>query len=421
MKKRELALILEKWIIKQDQCDNNVEEGSNQSSRHDGDLMVNAIFGTTLFTANIATNSVVALKLVANCVSIKGSVISRICGLARVFGMAYDNGTIYVTSAHPENGGILSLNYQEMLSAKVVGKISLFDKSVEIISGKLGKERFTDVGDLRLKLRYDSVARLQSINDFLMECVTDRACLRDRLKYSTSCLFNYFTSERHYYSKPDSNLIPVQLPKLRKPPRSTTVTKSQLDEMRIWRAEHGQSVRQLTVRNLSTKDKPCTLPLNCYTSRPDAPQPLDFSNFLVAEYEKQGRHFNQGLVIAVTIFCQNPFIPLHFYPVERTNLELEKIIVFLEVGNFKICEEEIVLSEGCHECMLVVCLDLGDTLTLAEQTEELDAAGCPTEDNMTADERSATARALRRERRKRKDQSTYNGLFHRTIIKYMPM
>ncbi len=56
--------------------------------------------------------------------------------------------------------------------------------------------------------------------------------------------------------------------------------------MRVWRAEHGQSVRQLTVRNLSTKDKPGTLPLNCYMLKPDAPQPLDFAKLHIAEAEE---------------------------------------------------------------------------------------------------------------------------------------
>lgn len=218
--------------------------------------------------------------------------------------------------------------------------------------------------------------------------------------------------------------------------------------MRTWRAEHGQSVRQLTVRNLSTKDKPSTLQLNCYTLRPDAPQPLDFSNLHIAEAEEVPVTSSQtedilhkkrclgvvkrtsiparaedtsefllvrnekdisakDLVTAVTIFCQDPFLPLHFHPVERANLELEKIIVFLEDGNFKIDDEEIVLSEGCYECMLVVCSDLGDTVTLAEQTEELDDADCQTEETKTADERNVTATETRRTRSKRKDQSDY--------------
>lgn len=282
----------------------------------------------------------------------------------------------------------------------------------------------------------------------LQFCYRFLACLRERLKYSTSCSFNYFTSERHYYSKPESNLIQVQLPKLRKPPRNTTITKSQLDEMRIWRAEHGQSVRQLTVRNLSTKDKPGTLPLNCYALRPDAPQPLDFSNLLIAKGDKNLVTSSQtedilhkkrclgvakrssilaraedtsefllvrnekdisakDLVIAVTVFCQDPFLPLNFYPVERANLELEKIIAFLEDGNFKIGDKEIVLSEGCYERMLVVCLDLGDTMTLVEETEELHDDDCQTEETTTADERNVTATESRRRRSKRKYQSDY--------------
>ena len=48
-----------------------------------------------------------------------------------------------------------------------------------------------------------------------------------------------------------------------------------VSELRDWRCEHGQSVRQVTVRNLSTKDKPGTLPMNCYTFQPDTPAPVD--------------------------------------------------------------------------------------------------------------------------------------------------
>ena len=76
------------------------------------------------------------------------------------------------------------------------------------------------------------------------------------------------------------------LQKFQKPPRSTIITKSQLDDMRAWRAEYGQSVRQLTVRNFSTKDKPGTLPLNCYSLKPDAPQLLDFAKLHIAEAEE---------------------------------------------------------------------------------------------------------------------------------------
>ena len=50
--------------------------------------------------------------------------------------------------------------------------------------------------------------------------------------------------------------------------------------MRKWREEFGQSVRQVSVRNKSTKDKPGTLPINCYFTKPSEPQPVDFDNLL---------------------------------------------------------------------------------------------------------------------------------------------
>ena len=89
---------------------------------------------------------------------------------------------------------------------------------------------------------------------------------------------------------------------------------------------------------------------------------------------------------------------------------MEKIIVFLEDGNFKIDDEEIVLSESCYECTLVVCSDLGDTVTLEEQKEELDEADGQIEEIETADERNVTATESRHRRSKSKDQSNY--LYH---------
>ena len=177
--------------------------------------------------------------------------------------------------------------------------------------------------------------------------------------------------------------------------------------------------------------------MNCYTLKPDAPQPLDFSKLHISEAEEapdtssqtedtlqKKRCFGVGkrtsiparsedtlefllvrsgkdiaakdLVIPVSVFRQDPFSPLNFYPVERVNLDLEKIIVFVEDGNFKIDDEEKVLSEGCYECTLVVCSDLGDTVTLAEQREELDEAGRQIEETETVDEGNVTAMDSRR-------------------------
>ena len=48
-----------------------------------------------------------------------------------------------------------------------------------------------------------------------------------------------------------------------RPEKDSKVTRRQLAEMRKWREEFGQSFRQVTVRNKSTKDNPDTLPINC--------------------------------------------------------------------------------------------------------------------------------------------------------------
>ncbi len=69
-----------------------------------------------MLVSDIGTSSVVAVKLFVNGFSVKGVAIGQICGFASVFGITYGRGTIYVASSHPESGGILSFNYQDMLS-----------------------------------------------------------------------------------------------------------------------------------------------------------------------------------------------------------------------------------------------------------------------------------------------------------------
>ena len=82
--------------------------------------------------------------------------------------------------------------------------------------------------------------------------------LREHLKRSTQCGFNYFTSSSSYYTKQKGFLPFSRLPTMPKPSTNSAVTTQQLAEMRKWREEFGQSVRQVTVRNKSTKDNPGT-------------------------------------------------------------------------------------------------------------------------------------------------------------------
>ena len=47
--------------------------------------------------------------------------------------------------------------------------------------------------------------------------------------------------------------------------------------MRNWRAMYGQIVPQKTVRNMTTKDNPGTLPINLFAADSPTVQPLDFT------------------------------------------------------------------------------------------------------------------------------------------------
>lgn len=102
--------------------------------------------------------------------------------------------------------------------------------------------------------------------------------LREHLKRSTQCGFNYFTSSSSYYTKQKGFLPFSRLPTMPKPSTNSAVTTQQLAEMRKWREEFGQSVRQVTMRNKSTKDNPGTQPINCYVENPTQPRPVDFAH-----------------------------------------------------------------------------------------------------------------------------------------------
>ena len=60
-------------------------------------------------------------------------------------------------------------------------------------------------------------------------------------------------------------------------PSSVEMAKDDQRLMRDWRDSFGKPVRQLTVRNQSTKDNVGTLPLFAYTTPDQPPRPLDFS------------------------------------------------------------------------------------------------------------------------------------------------
>ena len=100
--------------------------------------------------------------------------------------------------------------------------------------------------------------------------------IKKRLKRQCSAPYSYFTSSSSYYPHTFVSANYSDLPKLR-PPKTNKLTGQQVREMRNWRAVHGQSVPQKTVRNMTTKDNPGTLPINLYAVGPPDVQPLDLT------------------------------------------------------------------------------------------------------------------------------------------------
>jgi hypothetical protein len=102
------------------------------------------------------------------------------------------------------------------------------------------------------------------------------SCTREMIKRLTTTSFHYYTSPGpSYYSRPSLGFI--TFPEL--PVMTSTkvhITQKELDVMKAWREEFGQSVRQVTVRNFSMKDRPGTLPYWVYELQDLAHDPYRF-------------------------------------------------------------------------------------------------------------------------------------------------
>ena len=102
--------------------------------------------------------------------------------------------------------------------------------------------------------------------------------IKEVLKELTNCGYHYYTGSGSHYERPDH--LPLkfaELPNIPKPPAVQMAKKDQ-DILRHWRDAFGKSVRQLTVRNQSTKDNVGTLPLYAYTPEPPVPVPVSFED-----------------------------------------------------------------------------------------------------------------------------------------------
>ncbi len=86
------------------------------------------------------------------------------------------------------------------------------------------------------------------------------AACREFLKQKCRLPFHYFTSRHNpFYQSYTPTVEYKSFPDMPQP-KKETLAKEQHKEMQRWGQDYGQSVRQTSVRNMSTKDKPGTLP-----------------------------------------------------------------------------------------------------------------------------------------------------------------
>ena len=123
--------------------------------------------------------------------------------------------------------------------------------------------------------------------------------IRASLKQLTDTGFAYHTSSSAHYEAPDEIKLSFrELPTVPSMP-SVPMAKEEQKLMRDWRGSYDKPVRQLTVRNQSTKDNLGTLPLYAYTAPDPAAKHVDFSVIVqdtATNGDRQNSQVRQGEV-----------------------------------------------------------------------------------------------------------------------------
>jgi hypothetical protein len=233
--------------------------------------------------------------------------------------------------------------------------------------------------------------------------------IKERLKRQCSTPFAYFTAPKSYYPQVFTSTNYKDLPKLH-PPKAHRLSEKQVNEMRNWRAMYGQSVPQKTVRNMTTKDNPGTLPINLYAADSPTVQTIDFatlsesaavssahkkttetlyklSQIVCVKTDSSDTH--QLFVIALLqenvsvgmkrvkakVFNQDPFNPVLFTEEEEKFVEVNNIVCALTCYNYHedIVElndsDLILLLDMLHHTNEVVTITEADTMRQTAVTE----------------------------------------------------
>ena len=226
--------------------------------------------------------------------------------------------------------------------------------------------------------------------------------IKERLKRQCVTPFAYFTAPKSYYPQVFTTTHYTDLPKLC-PPKANKLSEKQVSEMRNWRAMHGQSVPQKTVRNMTTKDNPGTLPINLYAADAPTVQPLDFAVLSeaapVTEPQREDTLYKQSQSVCLKadssgtpqlltmaclqenvsdgmkrvkaiVFMQDPFNPVLFTEVAERYVNVSNIVCALTCYNYR--EDTLELEEHDLILLLDVLQHTNEVITVAEAAESVE-------------------------------------------------
>ena len=255
------------------------------------------------------------------------------------------------------------------------------------------------------------------MNEHLHSCMRERYPMPTHLEFAQTLSpvveeaakrvintgFKYFTGRKSYYDVPESATSIQDFPRVPKP-SSIPMAPQNIVKMRQFISDFGDPVRQMTVRGLSTQDKPGTLPISAYGDSPNEINVIEIRKLLAHNDQDQllasrneiiaiGRHnfcnldINHSAISGpfllcraksdfhlrnnvqlVELFVQDENDPLHFYLHDKCNININacRILPHVEVEGHR---RHLYLDENVY----TACIDAFEDETPEPEEAEEDA------------------------------------------------
>ena len=163
--------------------------------------------------------------------------------------------------------------------------------------------------------------------------------------------FLFFAHPHSYYEVPE-DYIPFDIFPTIKKGESPPITKENEALLRDYRCAYLQSVKQMTIRNQTTKDKSNILPLYAYESETPKPTILNIKDLLFSDNEKRQQKKSKVIIERGALFYltgESMLIGIVIKDVLESE-DLVKLKVCVHDDNniliFKFYEERIVKTKG---------------------------------------------------------------------------